>query len=158
MVEPRLPRGKEELLREVDLRLRLSDIRRLHDMKARIAPKWWEGAILLLLFASALGLLVSLVQYARASGLMLHYWLVFWFGLMIVTVVFSFEFLLIKIYALRRANEVSVRLLEDVRKRQDALETRIEAVLQTLPAPESMPPDAGSGPAKPGLERDRPEA
>jgi hypothetical protein len=125
MPEPHLPRGKDELLREVDLRLRLSDIRRMYDTKSRIAPKWWEGAILLLLFASALGLLASLVQYARASGLMLHYWLVFWFGLMIVTVVFSFEFLLVKIYALRRANEVTVRLIEDMRKRQDLLETRL---------------------------------
>ena len=59
------PRQKDQLLREVDLRLRLGDIRKVHETKSRLAPKWWEGIILLLLFASALGLLASLVQYAR---------------------------------------------------------------------------------------------
>lgn len=122
MAEPRLPRGKDELLREVDLRLRLTDIRKLYETKHRLAPKWWESGILLILFASALGLLASLVQYARSTGTVIDNWLVFWFGLMILTVVFSFEFLLVKIYALRRANELMVRILEDARERLDALE------------------------------------
>lgn len=143
MNQPRYPRNKDELIKEVDLRLRLTDIRKMYDTKYRLAPKWWEGIILLVLFASALGLLASLVQYARATGTMIDNWLIFWFGLMVLTIVFSFEFLLIKIYALRRANEVVVRILEDLRKKQDETDARIEQLVrsQTAPAP---PPETSA--------------
>lgn len=127
-----LPRGKDELLREVDLRIRLTDIRKLYETKYRLAPKWWEGIILLLLFSAALGLLASLVQYARSTGTLIDNWMIFWFGLMVMTIVFSFEFLLVKIYALRRANEIVVRILEDVRERQDALEQRLARMAEGL--------------------------
>jgi hypothetical protein len=143
------PRGKDELLREVDLRIRLTDIRKLYETKYRLAPKWWEGLILLLLFAAALGLLASLVQYARSTGSIIDNWMVFWFGLMVMTVVFSFEFLLIKIYALRRANELVVRILEDVRARQDAIELRLNDISKSLAGAEvsapEIPPAALSG-------------
>ena len=89
MNQPRYPRNKDELIKEVDLRLRLTDIRKMYDTKYRLAPKWWEGVILLVLFASALGLLASLVQYARSTGTMIDNWLIFWFGLMVLTIVFS---------------------------------------------------------------------
>lgn len=153
MAEPGLPRGKDELLREVDLRLRLTDIRKLYETKHRLAPKWWESGILLILFASALGLLASLVQYARSTGTVIDNWLVFWFGLMILTVVFSFEFLLVKIYALRRANELMVRILEDARERIDALEA---ASKDAGPLPAEGPQDAVLPEAGPSADPLRP--
>lgn len=123
------PRDKDDLLREVDLRIRLTDIRKLYETKYRLAPKWWEGLILLLLFSTALGLLASLIQYARANGTLIDNWMIFWFGLMVMAIVFSFEFLMVKIYALRRANELAVRILEDLRERQEAVESRLEALV-----------------------------
>ncbi len=139
MSEHGFPRQKDQLLREVDLRMRLGDIRKVYETKSRLAPKWWESVILLVLFASALGLLASLVQYARSTGSMIDNWIIFWFGLMVLTVVFSFEFLLVKIYALRRANELVVRILEDVRGRQDEMDSRIEEVLKSLEVSPALP-------------------
>lgn len=134
------PRQKDELLREVDLRMRLGDIRKVYETKSRLAPKWYEGIILLLLFASALGLLASLVQYARSTGTVLDNWIIFWFGMMVLTVVFSFEFLLVKIYALRRANELLVRVVDDIRTRQDEIETQLKDLLQARsPTGEASP-------------------
>jgi hypothetical protein len=97
--------------------------------------------VVLLLFAAALGLLASLVQYARSTGSIIDNWMVFWFGLMVLTVVFSFEFLLIKIYALRRANELVVRILEDVRGRQDAIGSRLDEISKSLATTRLSPTD-----------------
>lgn len=138
MTQHGFPRQKDQLLREVDLRLRLGDIRKLYETKSRLAPKWYEGIILLLLFASALGLLASLVQYARSTGTVLDNWIIFWFGLMVLTVVFSFEFLLVKIYALRRANELMVRIVDDMRSRQDDIEAAIKSLVEAQDATEAV--------------------
>jgi len=142
MTQHGFPRQKDQLLREVDLRLRLGDIRKLYDTKSRLAPKWYEGIILLLLFASSLGLLASLVQYARSTGTVLDNWIIFWFGLMILTVVFSFEFLLVKIYALRRANELMVRIVDDMRSRQDDIDVALAELRlvrsEDEPAPQAL--------------------
>lgn len=137
MTQHGFPRQKDQLLREVDLRLRLGDIRKLYETKSRLAPKWYEGIILLLLFASALGLLASLVQYARSTGTVLDNWIIFWFGLMVLTVVFSFEFLLVKIYALRRANELMVKIVDDLRTRQDGIDGTLREVLKSQASTEA---------------------
>jgi hypothetical protein len=123
----RFPRDKDELIREVDARLRIGDIRRSHQLKDRLAPKWWEAAIVMLLFASALGLLASLFQYADLNDKPLNKWMLFWFGLTILTIVMSFEFLLIKIYNLRRSNDVMLHMIEDLRKQTENLEQTLHA-------------------------------
>jgi hypothetical protein len=154
MSEHGFPRQKDQLLREIDLRMRLGDIRKVYETKSRLAPKWWEGVILLVLFSSALGLLASLVQYARSTGTVIDNWIIFWFGLMVLTVVFSFEFLLVKIYALRRANELVVKILEEMRGRQDTIDSRIEEMLKARPTFEPpLPAESRSG-EPPGVAPD----
>jgi len=120
--EPPFPRDKDELLREVNVRMRLADIRRTTETKSRLAPRWWEAGVIVLLFASALGLLASLAQYVEVREEPLDLWMLFWFGLMIMTIVLTFEFLLVKIYALRRANDLLLRMYTDLHERLGELE------------------------------------
>lgn len=131
MPPEQFPRDKDELLREVDVRIRLRDIRRAHKLRERLAPKWWETGLIFLLFASALGLLASLFQYADVRDEPLNYWMLFWFGLMILTSVLCFEFLLFKVYNLNRSNEVLLRMIQDVQRRQEKVEKEIEAENET---------------------------
>lgn len=134
MSQPPFPRDKDELLREIDVRMRLADIRRSYETKSRLAPKWWEAGVVLLLFASALGLLASLVQYVQLQGHPLNVWMLFWFSLMILTIVLTFEFLLVKIYALRRANDLLLRMFEDLHERLNKIEGEADAKKATAKA------------------------
>lgn len=126
MLPDRLPRNKEDLLREVDLGLRLGDIQRSHRLKDLLAPKWWETGVVMLLFISSLGLLASLVQYSNLKEGALQSWMLFWFTLTLLTIVFTFEFLLVKIYNLRRSNDILLRMIEDLRKQQDEVLKRLD--------------------------------
>lgn len=126
MPPERFPRDKDELLREVDARIRSRDVRRLDELRGRLAPKWWETSIVLVLFASALGLLASLVQYSHVREQPLDRFMVFWFCLMVLTTVLSLEFLLVKIYNLRRSNDMLLRRMEDLTRQWRELDGRME--------------------------------
>lgn len=125
-----LPRDKDELLREFDVRLRLSDIRRSQQVKNRLAPKWWETTVVMMLFISALGLLASVFEYFRLRDRPVNLWMLFWLALFVLTVLFSFEFLVMKISNLRRANELMLRLLEDQQKQHEVLAKKVENILR----------------------------
>lgn len=132
------PHDKDELIREIDARMRIGDIRRSHDLKARLAPKWWETGFVVLLFVSALGLLASLFQYAEIRDSPLNAWLLFWFALTILTVVMTFEFLLVKIYNLRRSNEVMLRMMDDLRDRTEEMEQKVQKANEERKAEPSL--------------------
>ena len=110
------PRDKDQLLKEVDVVIKLSDINRLHQMKARLAPQWWEPVLLAILFSSALGLIASLLQYVDVTQNALDTWVVFWFTVMILSMIMSFQVVLVKIYNFRRANEHLMRMMEQNRE------------------------------------------
>lgn len=120
----RLPRDKDELLREVDVRMRIGDIRRMHEMRERLAPRWWEPALIVILFAAALGLLASLMVFTKFHDDPSNKWLLFWLGLLILTSVMCFQVILIRIYQFRRANDLLTRMAEDHARRLDAMENR----------------------------------
>lgn len=128
----RPPRNKEDLLREVDVRMRIGEIKKMYEMKDRLNPKWWESITMILLFVSTLGLLLSLYLFEDVAHGPPRVWLLFWFSMMVLSVVFSFEFLLFKVYALRRANDLLVRLADDLQQRQDGVEERMNAISTTL--------------------------
>ena len=120
------PRDKEELLREFDARQRLKAVQRRQLLRQRLLPKWWEAGMVMLLFIAALGLLASLYQYSDLREEPLSAWLLFWFALMVLSTVLSFEVLLVKIFNLRRSNEALLQMVDDLRKRHDALEQRFD--------------------------------
>lgn len=124
----RPPRNKEDLLREVDVRMRLGEIKKMYDMKDRLNPKWWESLTMILMFVSTLGLLLSLYLFKDMEQDPPRAWILFWLSMLILSIVFSFEFLLFKVYALRRANDLLVRLADDMQGRHDRAEKRMDAI------------------------------
>ncbi len=132
-----LPGRREELLRELDARMRLRDVRLSQRLKESLAPRWWETGVILLLFASALGLLASLFQHYQWRAAPPDRWLLFWFALMILSAVLSFEFLLVKVYHLRRSNDLLLRMMEEARRRQDRLEERLKKLSAEPRPPET---------------------
>ena len=130
MPPERFPHDKDDLLREVDVRIRLRDIRQAYKLKDRLEPKWWETGVIILQFAAALGVIASLLLYTNVAAEPLNRWMIFWFTLLILTVVLSFEFLLVKIYNLRRANDMAIRIFEDLRNQLEAQGKKIDQAVQ----------------------------
>lgn len=117
MLIGKYPRDKDQLILELDAAMRLRDVNRIMQLKDRLAPRWWEGIAVMMLFISALGLLASLFQYVDLRDEPLNAWMLFWFGLMILTSVFCFQFIIFKLYNLRRANDVLTGLVSDIHTR-----------------------------------------
>lgn len=139
------PRDKEKILREFEVRMRLGDIRRLHDLKFRLAPRWWEPSIVVLLFGSAAGLLASVLLYSDLTDRPFNRFVLFWFGLLIVTLVLTLQVILVRIYNFRRSNDHMARLLEDVRNRQDALQEQVRLMREDLAAAPGSAPGTSAG-------------
>lgn len=139
MTDQFLLRKKDRLLRDMDLRMRLNDINRLHRLKDRLAPHWWEPTLLIVFFVAALGLLVSLMGYTKLRDHPLDDWMLFWFGMMILTMGLCFQVILIKIYNFRRVGDLLMRMVEEMRKEQDKIMGEIEAARAVEQEPE--PPD-----------------
>ncbi len=119
---PRFPRDKDELIRDLEVAGRLRDIRNAVDLKQQLAPKWWETGVGVLQFGAALGLLASLVQYANLREDPLGRLIVFWAVLTILALVLGFEFLILKLYHLRRAHAIAMRLIDALEERVQTLE------------------------------------
>lgn len=130
-----LARKKERLLREMDLRMRLNDISRLHNLKDRLASHWWEPTLLIIFSTAAIGLLASLYGYADLKARPLDAWMLFWFGLMILTMILCFQVILIKIYNFRRINDLLMRMVEEMRAQQDRILAELEAARPAEAAP-----------------------
>ncbi len=124
--QPRYPRDKDELLRDLTLVGRLKDIRDQAALRERLAPRWWEALIGILQFAAALGLLASIVQHEYFRSDPYGRLTVFWGVLMILSLVMGFEFVIFRMHNLRRANEILVRQIEDLSRRIDAIENEKE--------------------------------
>jgi hypothetical protein len=125
---PRYPTDKDQLLRDFTVAGRIHDIRETARLKERLAPRWWEAAVGLVQFAAALGLLAALMQHpalwddpARVQT-QLSRMIVFWVTLMILSLVLGFEFLIFRLYHLRRAYAIAMRRIEELERRVDKVD------------------------------------
>jgi hypothetical protein len=125
------PHDKDELLRDFTVASQLRAIRDESELRAGLAPKWWETIIAVVQFAAALGLLTTLVLHTRVDTGVVYKQMVFWGALTVVTLVFGFEFLVLKLYHLRRANELAIRQLHALDRRLTALERKAEQETKT---------------------------
>ncbi len=119
----RFPRNKDQLIREIDLAGELKDIRDAIQLRHILRPHWWETMVGVAQFAAAMGLLAALL-YQRATnpdGVM-NDLVVFWAAVLVLALVFGFEMMIFKIHHLRRANQISIRLIDDLRNRVEKLE------------------------------------
>jgi hypothetical protein len=112
----RLPRDPEKLLREVDAAIRIKDIKNIQRYRDRVELKWWESGIVILLFISGLGFMITIYKLLPSEGTPLFWFVFFWFALFTITLVAAVEFLLAKIAALRSLYEINARVLDTLEK------------------------------------------
>jgi hypothetical protein len=116
------PRDPKVLVRDFDAAGRLKDIRDADELKDRLTPRWWEGVLWVLQFMAALGLLGSVMLYSELNKTDPGRIMVFFLALCVLSITLTAEFMLFKLHHLRRANAISVRMIEDLRKRVEQVE------------------------------------
>lgn len=118
-----LPRDKDSLLRELNARIRIKDIKSFYRLRDEVSVKWYESLLILLLFVSTLGFLAFVVlllmnDSAKAVALLQRAILV-WSIPLVLTFVLTIEVVLGKLNSLRKLNEVFTHLIEEIQKHQD---------------------------------------
>jgi hypothetical protein len=112
----RFPRDRETLLRELDAAIKIRDIERVQRWRDRVELKWYEAGIVLLLFISGLGFVITIFKLIPHNNAQLFWFVFFWFLLFTITLVAAVEFLLAKIHALRQLYNLNTLMLERVEK------------------------------------------
>ncbi|MFH0793126.1 MAG: hypothetical protein V2A74_03750 [bacterium] len=121
MPEP-YPDDKDALLREVSATIRIRDLGELHKLRDQISVKWWESALILLLFVAATGFVATAGRILIAQESKISLFVLIWFCAMVVALVATLEFILLKLRALRRLQELDSRFLSEVSQRLEAME------------------------------------
>jgi len=114
--ENRLPHDPGTLLREVNAAIKIRDIETLQRCRESLEFKWWESAIVVMLFISGLGFIITIFKLIPSQNPALFWFVFFWFILFVLTLIGAVEFLLSKIGALRRLYEINTRTLERIEK------------------------------------------
>jgi len=110
MMRP-LERNPKKLMREMEARIKLRDIRHLHQSREELQPRWYESLVYILLFPSAFGLLFTLIQtvesgrYIQGNDLVIARFFYVWLGAFILGLSAMMEVLLNRLRALRRVTE-----------------------------------------------------
>lgn len=112
--DPRLPRDADALVREVDAAIRIHDLKSMQRMREALEVKWWEPGIVVLLFISGLGFIITVFKLIPADNSMLFWFVFFWFLLFTMCLLTTVEFLLRKISALRNLYDLQARLVEQL--------------------------------------------
>ena len=113
------PHDQDRLLREIDASIKIKDIRRIYRLRDEVEVKWWESALVLLLFVSSLGLLALILIFFRSEPgeiqAMVQRTIFLFLIPFILSIVLTLEVVLVKINALRKLNALSVDLIENMR-------------------------------------------
>lgn len=121
MPEP-YPEDKDTLLREVSATIRIRDLRELDKLRDQISIKWWESTLILLLFVSSTGFVATVGRVLLAQESKISIFVLVWFCAMIVALVATLEFILMKLRALRRLQELDSHFLSEISQRLEAME------------------------------------
>jgi len=130
-----LPRDKESLLREINARIRIKDIKSLYRLRDQVSVKWYESALILLLFVSTLGflsfVLLLLLHDSGTAAVLLQRAVLIWSIPLVLTFVLTLEVILAKLNSLRQLNELATHLLDEIQRQLDG-------------APDADPPSAST--------------
>lgn len=116
----RLSHDPKTLLREVDAAIKIKDISKIHRYRDQVELKWWESGIVLLLFISGLGFMITIYKLIPHTTTALFWFVFFWFALFTMALIATIEFILLKIHALRQLYEIHNRLLERMERELDS--------------------------------------
>lgn len=118
--EFRPSRDPKTLIQEVDAAIRVKDIQKVHRVRERVERQWWESGIVVMLFISGLGFIITIYKLIPQGEPLLFGFIFFWFALFILTLITTIEILLAKIGALRALYELNSRILEDLERRAES--------------------------------------
>lgn len=110
-----LPQDPEMLVKEVTATIKIKDIKEIYRLKDRLSVKWWEPAVILLLFISGFGFILTVTRIVHTKDPE-QFFVFFWFVLLLLTLIASTELLISKIKTLRRLSEIQMRLITDLQK------------------------------------------
>lgn len=117
--EFRPSRDAGTLIKEVDAAIRVKDIQKVHRYRERVERQWWESGIVVMLFISGLGFIITIYKLIPHDQPMLFGFIFFWFALFIFTLVATIEIVLAKINALRALYELNSRILEELERKAE---------------------------------------
>jgi hypothetical protein len=130
------PRDPKMLLTEVTARIKIKDIRRLYELKDRVAVKWYESGLVALLFVAALTFLAIVLQLVPNPNPIVRNFVAGSSIALILIITAILEFLLRKFSALRTLYEQQSRLIEDLDKEIGQLRQQLAALGQSAPQEE----------------------
>ena len=147
MGERPLPHDPQRLLKEVDATIRIKDIQEWHRLREVVAIKWWESALIALLFISGIGIIVTVAELIPSRPSLLYYFILGWSVLWILTLITCVEFLIQKFRALRRMHEITDKLLHRFEAELQGFQAALRAAgiapgtPSTPPAARPLPPE-----------------
>jgi len=116
MLQKSYPYDPKNLEAEVSAVIKIKDIEELYELKERVSIKWWETVLILLLFASGFGFILTVSKLIPISQPFVYWFSLFWGVAIILTLIACIEFLIGKFRALRRLYEIHTHLLEGMQK------------------------------------------
>jgi Ca2+/Na+ antiporter len=115
-----LPHDSDMLVKEVTATVKIKDIKEIYRLKDRLSVKWWEPAVIFLLFISGFGFIFTVTRIVHTKDPE-QFFVFFWFVLLLLTLIAATELLISKIKALRRLSEIQMRLITDLQKEVEHL-------------------------------------
>ena len=94
--------------------IKIKDIERVQRWRDAVEVKWWESAVVVLLFISGLGFIITIFKLIPRDNAPLFWFVFFWFLLFVLTLVAAVELVITKINALRALHELHSRMLEEI--------------------------------------------
>jgi uncharacterized membrane protein YcjF (UPF0283 family) len=116
MIQKPYPYDPKNLEAEVSAVIKIKDIEELYELKERVSIKWWETVLILLLFASGFGFILTVSKLIPISQPFVYWFSLFWIVAIILTLIACIEFLIAKFRALRRLYEIHTHILEGMQK------------------------------------------
>ena len=110
-----LPQDPEMLVKEVTATIKIKDIKEIYRLKDRLSVKWWEPAVIFLLFIYGFGFILTVTRIVHTKDPE-QFFIFFWFVLLLLTLIASTELLISKLKTLRRLSEIQMRLITDLQK------------------------------------------
>ncbi|MBN1899985.1 hypothetical protein JW926_01515 [Candidatus Sumerlaeota bacterium] len=137
MLQKPYPYDPKKLEAEVTAVVKIKDIEELYALKEQVSVKWWETGLILILFASGFGFILTVSKLISISHPLVYWFSLFWVIAIILTLIGCIEFLIAKFRALRRLYEVHTRILAGIQNELNEIRKR----LPPLPSPEEKKND-----------------
>jgi hypothetical protein len=102
MSKENYPRDPEVLSSELAAINRIRDLEKLQQLNEYISTKWWETGLVLLLFVSGFGFILTVSKIIPTENMTIYWFILFWVVSIVLSIILCIEFLLSKFRAIRK--------------------------------------------------------